>query len=107
MRLTDPPEIRILFVTFRPPDMARFSQRNLRLARQRESETCRSVFMPISTLIGFIGLLGMVIVALDHHLNQRWEHVGFAASATAAAIPFVLFLFRWTRGHFNRQLGRP
>ena len=87
--------------------MARFSQRNIRLARQRECETFRSVLMPISTLIGFIGLLGMVIVGLDHHLNQRWEHVGFAASATAAAIPFVLFLFRWMRGHFNRQLERP
>jgi hypothetical protein len=87
--------------------MARFSHRNTRLTRHRESETFRQFVMPISTLIGLIGLLGMVIVALDHHLNQRWEAVGFAASASAAALPFILFLFRWVRGHFNRQLENP
>ena len=63
--------------------------------------------MPLSTLFGFIGLLGMVLIGLDHHLNQRWETTAFAASAVAAALPFVLFLFRWVRGHFNRQLENP
>lgn len=87
--------------------MARFSQRNIRLARQRESETFRYFVMPISTLIGFIGLLGIVIVAFDHHLNRRWESVAFAASLSAAALPFIIFLFRWARGHFNRQLENP
>jgi hypothetical protein len=87
--------------------MARFSHRPTRLARQRESEMFRAYLMPLSTLIGFIGLLGMVLVALDHHLNQRWEATAFAASASAAALPLVLFLFRWMRGHFNYQLERP
>ena len=87
--------------------MARFSQRNLRLARQRESDAFRFFIMPLSTLIGFVGLLGIVLVALDYHLNQRWETAAFAASASAAALPLVLFLFRWMRGHFNRQLENP
>ena len=63
--------------------------------------------MPLSTLIGFIGLLGMVLVGLDHHLNQRWEATAFAASTVAAGLPFLLLLFRWVRGHFNRQLENP
>jgi len=87
--------------------MARFSQRNTRLARQRECEVFRAFFMPLSTLIGFVGLLGIVLVALDYHLNQRWETTAFAAAAIATALPLVLFLFRWMRGHFNRQLERP
>ena len=87
--------------------MARFSHRLTRLARQRESETFRQFLMPLSTLIGFIGLLGMVLVALDHHLNLRWEAAAFAASASAAALPFVVLLFRWIRGHFNHQLENP
>ncbi len=87
--------------------MARFSQRMVRLARQRESEAFRQFVMPLSTLVGFIGLLGMVLVALDHHLNQRWEAAAFAVAATAAALPFVLLFFRWVRGHFNRQLENP
>ena len=87
--------------------MARFSHRPTRLARQRECEAFRQFVMPLSTLFGFIGLLGMVLIGLDHHLNQRWEATAFAASAVAAALPFVLFLFRWVRGHFNRQLENP
>ena len=63
--------------------------------------------MPLSTLLGFIGLLGMVLVGLDHHLNKRWEATAFSASTIAAALPVVLFLYRWMRGHFNRQLQHP
>jgi hypothetical protein len=63
--------------------------------------------MPLSTLIGFIGLLGMVLVGLDHHLNHRWEATTFAAAAGATALPIIIFLFRFVRGHFNRQLENP
>ena len=78
-----------------------------RLARQRESEAFRQLVMPCSTLIGFIGLIGMVLVSLDYHLNQRWEATAFAASAGATALPIIIFLFRFVRGHFNRQLENP
>jgi amino acid permease len=87
--------------------MARFSHRMTRLARQRESEAFRQFIMPFSRLIGFIGLLAMVLVLLDHYLNQRWETAAFVASASAAALPVVVLLFRWIRGHFNRQLENP
>jgi len=107
MRLTPPRKIRIFPFTFRPPDMARFSQRNTRLARQRESAAFRSVLMPLSTLLGFIGVLAMLVVYLDYHLNHRWEAEIFASAVTAAALPVVLFLYRWIRGHFNPQLENP
>lgn len=87
--------------------MARFSHRNTRLARQRESSAFRTVLMPLSTLIGFIGVLAMLVVYLDFALNRRWEAAVFAAAVAVAALPVVLFLFRWMRGHFNRQLERP
>ena len=87
--------------------MARFSQRNTRLARQRESSAFRTVLMPVSTLVGFIGVLAMLVVYLDYALNQRWEAGAFAAGAASAAFPILLFLYRWMRGHFNPQLGRP
>ena len=87
--------------------MARFSHRPTRLARQREREVFRQFLMPLSTLVGFIGLLGMVLVGLDHHLNHRWEATAFAAAASATALPIIIFLFRWVCGHFNRQLEIP
>lgn len=87
--------------------MSRFSDRNLRLTRQRESAVFGGVIMPASTMIGFIGVLIMVIVLLDYHLNERWEINVFAAGAIAASLPAVSFLFRWMRGHFNRELKKP
>lgn len=87
--------------------MPRFSQRNTRLQRQRESDVFRTALMPISTLIGFIGVLAMLVVYLDYALNRRWEGEAFAVAVAAAALPLLLFVIRWVRGHFNRQLRNP
>ena len=87
--------------------MARFSNRNIRLSRQRESYLCRQYFMPLSGLVGLVGVLAMLMVLLDYQLNHRWEASAFALGATAAAVPVGIFLYRWVRGHFNRQLQRP
>lgn len=87
--------------------MARFSNRNIRLSRQRESYVCRQYLMPVSGLVGLIGILATLVVFLDYQLNHRWEATAFALGATAAAVPVIIFLYRWMRGHFNRQLERP
>ena len=107
MRLTLSGENRIFSAIFCSPGMARFSQRNRRLSRQRESAAFRDVLMPLGILIGFVGLLAMLLVFVDYEFNNRWESEAFAAATTAAAIPILLFLCRWIRGHFNRQLECP
>jgi hypothetical protein len=86
--------------------MTRFSDRNLRLTRQRESAVFGSIIMPASTMIGFIGVLVMVIVLLDYWLNLRWEPNVFTFGVIAAALPVLSFLFRLARGHFNRELKK-
>jgi hypothetical protein len=87
--------------------MARFSDRTTRLARQRESSTFATFIMPLSTLLGLLGILGMLLVIFDYRIKNRWEAEAFAVAATAAAFPIILLLFRWLRGHFNRQLDNP
>lgn len=87
--------------------MPRFSQRDIRLSRQRESAVFRTALMPASTLIGFVGVLAMLVVFFDYGLNRRWEGEIFAVAAAAAALPVFLFIYRWMRGHFNRQLRNP
>jgi len=84
--------------------VTRFSRRNKRIVRQRESAICRSVLMPLSMLIGFIGLLAIALIVFDHYINHRWESEAFAVAVIAAALPVALLLYRWMRGHFNRQL---
>jgi hypothetical protein len=63
--------------------------------------------MPLSTLVGFIGLLAVALIVFDHLINNRWESEAFAFAVTAAVLPVSLLLYRWMRGHFNRQLERP
>ena len=87
--------------------MARFSHRSTRLARQRESAVFRSVLMPVSTLIGLIGLVGVALILFDHLINNRWEAEAFAVAVTAALLPVALLVYRLLRGHFNRQLEKP
>lgn len=87
--------------------VARFTHRTKRLARQRESAVFRSVLMPLGTLIGFIGLLGVTLVLFDHLLNNRWEAEAFAMAVAVALVPVALILLRWMRGHFNRQIDDP
>ena len=87
--------------------MSRFSDRNLRLTRQRESAVFGSIIMPASMMMGFIGALVVIIVLLDCYLNQRWEFGVFVAGAVAVAVPVISFLFRWMRGHFNPGLRKP
>lgn len=84
--------------------MARFDHRSLRLARQRESAVFRHFVMPVSILVSAVGLVAMLLVLLDYRVNDRWESETFIAAAGATALPLLVLLFRWVRGHFNRQL---
>ncbi len=87
--------------------MARFSNRTLRITRQRESATFQHYIMPASSLISLAGVLGVLLVIFDYRINERWEPTAFAAAASAALLPVALLLYRWIRGHFNSQLEHP
>ncbi len=87
--------------------MARFSNRLIRLARQRERDRFRRIVLPVSGIIGFIGLLTLGMVLVEHHVHGRWEDQAFVLGVSAAALPLTLLLFSWVRGHFNRQLENP
>ncbi len=63
--------------------------------------------MPFAILVGFIGLLALGLILTDHLLHNRWEAEFFAAAVTLSLVPAAVFLLRWMRGHFNRQLGDP
>ena len=60
--------------------------------------------MPLGMLVGFIGLLILGLVLFDHLINQGWEAEVLVVAVRACLLPVALFVFRWTRNHFNRQL---
>jgi len=87
--------------------MARFSNRPLRLARQRERDRFRRIILPVSGIIGFVGLLTLGIALVEYHVHGRWEAQAFILGVSAAVLPLALLLISWMRGHFNRQLENP
>jgi len=63
--------------------------------------------MPLGILVGLTGLLAVGLILADRLLHNRWEAEAFTAAVTVSLVPAAIFLLRWMRGHFNRQLGDP
>jgi hypothetical protein len=83
--------------------MGRFSERTKRLNRAREANAFHS-FMPIAWIIGLAGFIGVGALGVDYSIHGRWEEGVFIACAVAAAVPLLVLLIRFLRGHFSTQL---
>jgi len=82
----------------------RFADRTKRLVRRQESDAFRRYIMPVSLLVGFAGLVGLLVVSFAALLNGRWEEGVFKAFAGMSAVPMLVFLLRCVRGHFYRVI---
>lgn len=83
--------------------MARFSERTKRLNRVREANAFAS-FMPIAWIVGLAGLIGLAAIGVDYAAHGRWEEGLFITCAVATAVPVLVLLIRFLRGHFSTQL---
>ena len=78
--------------------MGSFDGRTTRLARRQESEVFADYVMPVSWVVGLVGLLGLI--ALSFSGNSSLVPI-FAAFFAA---PFVMLLVRLSRGHFHKDI---
>jgi len=72
--------------------------------RRRESDAFRRHVMPASLLLGFAGLVGMVVIAFAALLDGKWEEGIFKVFVALFALPLLAFLLRCVRGHFYRVI---
>jgi hypothetical protein len=75
--------------------MGPFDDRTKRLARRQESEVFADYIMPVSWMVGLLGL-----VALSFSSNSSLVPV-FGAFLAA---PFVMLVVRLSRGHFHKDI---
>jgi ABC-type Na+ efflux pump permease subunit len=75
--------------------MGPFDDRTKRLARRQESEVFADYIMPVSWIVGLLGL-----IALSFSSNSSLVPV-FGAFVAA---PFVMLVVRLSRGHFHKDI---
>lgn len=80
--------------------------RDKRLQRRQEADDFRRTFQPISMLFGAIGFLILAWVGLTMVEGQPLRRDLAGAAATLIAFPLLVFLFRFFRGHFRKDLHR-
>lgn len=80
--------------------------RDKRLQRRQESDDFRRIFQPISLMFGMIGLLLLAWVGLNLAEGQPLRRDLVGAGATLIGFPVLVFLFRFARGHFSKDLHR-
>jgi hypothetical protein len=87
--------------------MARFGHRPKRISRRSESEKFERLVMPAAFMCFPIGVALLVGAALAHLVHGSVVVEMLVLGAVIFAIPGVLQVYRFLRGHFSRQLDEP
>lgn len=81
-----------------------WNNRGDRLARMRERDEFSKYFMPRAYAVGLVGLGFIGFDLIDLVEGQGPNRVYLGVGICLLAVPLILLLFRWIRGHFSRRL---
>jgi len=70
----------------------------------RERDEFAKYFMPVSYLVGIVGLGFLVFGCLDALQAEVWNHQSIGVGICLMTVPLILFFFRLLRGHFSPRL---
>jgi hypothetical protein len=87
--------------------MARFSHRPKRISRRSESEKFERFVMPAAFMCFPLGVALIIAAALAHLIYGNAVMEMLVLGAVVFAIPGILHVYRFIRGHFSRQLEEP
>lgn len=87
--------------------MARFSHRPKRISRRSEKEKFDRLVMPAAMMCFPVGVAVLIGAALGHLIYGSVGIEMLVLGAAVFAIPGVLQIYRFIRGHFSRQLKEP
>jgi len=87
--------------------MARFDHRPKRISRRSESEKFERLVMPAAFMCFPIGVALLLGAGLAYLIHGSVVVEMLVLGAVVFAIPGVLQIYRFVRGHFSRQLEEP
>jgi hypothetical protein len=86
---------------------ARFKDRPKRIARRTEREKFERSVMPAAFICLPVAVAVFIAAALSYLVYGEFAREVFVLGLTVLAIPVALFLYRFVRGHFSRELEEP
>ena len=86
---------------------ARFKDRPKRIARRTEREKFERSVMPAAFICLPVAVAVFIAAALSYLIYGEFPREVFVMGLAVLAIPVALFLYRFVRGHFSRELEEP
>ena len=86
---------------------ARFKDRPKRIARRTEREKFERSVMPAAFICLPVAVAVFIAAALSYLVYGEFAREVFGLGLAVLAIPVSLFLYRFVRGHFSRELEEP
>jgi hypothetical protein len=86
---------------------ARFKHRPKRIARRTEREKFERSVMPAAFICLPVAVAVFIAAALSYLIYGEFPREVFVLGLAVLAIPVALFLYRFVRGHFSRELEEP
>jgi hypothetical protein len=86
---------------------ARFKDRPKRIARRTEREKFERSVMPAAFICLPVAVAVFIAAALSYLVYGEFAREVFGLGLAVLAIPVALFLYRFVRGHFSRELEEP
>jgi len=87
--------------------VARFSHRPKRIARRSESEKFERLVMPAAFMCFPVGVALLIAAGLAHLIYGNVVVKMLLLGALVFAVPGILQVYRFVRGHFSSQLKEP
>jgi hypothetical protein len=85
----------------------RFRHRPKRIARRTEREKFERSVMPAAYICLPVAVAVFVAAALAYLIYGEFPREIFTLAVAILAIPVVLLVYRFVRGHFSRSLDEP
>jgi hypothetical protein len=86
---------------------ARFKDRPKRIARRTEREKFERSVMPAAFICLPVAVAVFIAAALSYLVYGEFAREIFVLGLAVLTIPVALFLYRFVRGHFSRELEEP
>ncbi len=84
-----------------------FSQRETRINRREERNLFRRRLIPIAWIVSAVGWAGLLVATGAWLIYGEWPYSFAGLFAALAALPFVLIVVGWLRGHRSDRLEEP
>lgn len=84
-----------------------FSDRETRIQRREERNLFRRRLLPLAWVLCALGMLGILASWMHLLIYEQWPYHVSGLFVALVALPFILIIIGFLRGHYNHRLHEP